>query len=331
MTIVVEFISFADHMHTRRVPRFVVVLDSHLFRHPFCLFCWPSKRRLTMALVDFHQLVALYKPRRGDAGFPSIHSHPLMSATPPPHSFPQSGGPDEVRSIFPPIPPEPRTPQRPRHTSYALPGSTPLARGSAARKNQEGNTDRTEKFTRADYDEHIREDLGSRVFVDFEVFLKNVLHVPDDWRDQWKSAIDAVKEDQNFIKHHNDYCNRCNDFNSVERAFYEPLIETANAVLAVVTDSNNKFDNISSNVPQRYHVNDPDKLRGGIFNKAHLSPDVIALHESCGRAEGEELHWANPLHVLEVKPFDNALCDGTTIPRLVVDGEHLKISFWVWT
>ena len=33
----VEFISFADHMHTQHVPRFVVALNSHSFHRLLCL------------------------------------------------------------------------------------------------------------------------------------------------------------------------------------------------------------------------------------------------------------------------------------------------------
>jgi len=50
------------------------------------------------------------------------------------------------------------------------------------------------------YDDCIHEDLTSRVFVDFEVFIKRFLHAPDDWKTLWGPAIDAVKVDSAFNK-----------------------------------------------------------------------------------------------------------------------------------
>ena len=187
------------------------------------------------------------------------------------------------------------------------------------RQKQEGDTDRVEKFNREDYDDYIREDLKSRVFVGFEVFMKYVLHVPDDWETAWGPAMEAVKADPDFEEQHKEYCKQCKKFGSQEKPFYAPLMNTANAVLDVLSRST--FDGISPNISQHYRVNDPKKLRGGVFNKFHLSPDLVLLHNECRPSEEEDLHWANPLHILEVKPYDNALCDGTTVPRLVIDGQ----------
>jgi len=271
-----------------------------------------------MALVDFYQLVALYKLRRENATFPSIHSHSLMSVTTPPRS---------LSSTPPPAQPGPKTPERPRGIpSHSVVGSTPLPLGASIRQKVEGDTDRVEKYKRADYDTYIHEDLRSRVFVDFEVFMKRVLHVPEEWRTDWGPAIKAVKENKEFKKHHKKYCGHCENRHSLESALYEPLMDLANTVLKVLSKPG--FEGISRETTHRYRVNDPKKLRGGIFNNSDLSPDLIALHNGCD--EEDSLHWANPLHILEVKPHNNALCDGKDMPRLVVDGEHAKSSFRVW-
>ena len=65
------------------------------------------------------------------------------------------------------------------------------------------------------------------------------------------------------------------------------------------------------------------------MNKKSLSPDLVLLHGNrpCPDSEVNSIHLANPLQVLEVKPYDNALCDGSTIPRLYSDGEHARWSF----
>ena len=194
------------------------------------------------------------------------------------------------------------------------------------RSRQEGDTDRIDKYDCADYEGYIREDLTSRVFVDFEVFMKSVLHVPDDWETRWERAIEEVKADPEFNEHHTTYCGVCNQAGTREDLLYPPLMNTANAVLGVLSRSG--FDGIPSGPRQYYHINDPHRLKGGVMNKNHLSPDLVLLHQSRARPEGP-LHWANPLHVLEVKPYDNALCDGKNMPRLVVDGKCAIHSFHV--
>ena len=197
-----------------------------------------------------------------------------------------------------------------------MPDITPLSRGSSMFQRQEGDTDRVDGYTRGDYDEYIREDLQSRVFVDFEVFMKYVLHVPDDWRTRWKEAIKAVKESSKFKDHLKKYSRHCNDSSASEASLYNPLKDSANAVLEVLS----QFDDISPGIPQRYCVNDPKRLRGGVIS--NLSPDLVVLHKGCERPEGRSLHWANPLHILEVKPSGGAICDGMNMPRLAVNGKR---------
>ncbi|KAF9789753.1 hypothetical protein BJ322DRAFT_1105614 [Thelephora terrestris] len=222
------------------------------------------------------------------------------------------------------------TPKSKRNPSVApyddVSSNTPSTRGSAAVMRQEGNTDRVEGYKRNDYDSYISEDLKKRVFVDFETFLQSALHVPRDWRTLWGPAIEAVKANKEFRKGKTEYCKQCNDGGSVEKPFYEPLMETANAVLDVVSAS--KFDGISG-TPQYYHVNDRGKLQGGVINNSDLSPDLVVLHKGCQATEdsqttGElrppkEIHWANALHVLEVKSHNTAICDGDHIPRLIIN------------
>ena len=277
-----------------------------------------------MALVDFYQLAVLYNLRRADPGFLSIPSHPLpMSATPPSRSPSPSVEPDEAHSPPPPsIQPDPKTPQ---HKARLDPGTTPVSLGTSALRKQDGDTGRVDGYCRGDYDNYVREDLKSRVFVDFEVFMKYVLHAPHDWDTRWKSAIEAIEADPDFKTHHGEYCKRC-ESETQEKQFYKPLMETANAALHVLSH----FPNLSPGIPKRYHVNDPMKVQGGVMNKTGLSPDLVVLHKDCTPSEGGNIHWANPLHVLEVKPFDSAICDGANMPRLVVDGKHATRCSHVW-
>ena len=277
-----------------------------------------------MALFDLHQLAVLYNLRRFDAGILLNHSlHPPMSPTT------HRSSPNKANSL--PLPASalpPKTPQQKRVSTIVL-GSTPLSRGSSIKRNQDIDTDRAEKYNREDYEDYIREDLGSRVFVDYEVFMEYVLHVPVDWNTKWRSAIDAVIADANFKDYHKEYCGLCGKGGTVEKNFYPPLVAMANAVLGVLSKS--QFDGIPSGELQYYHVNDPNRVSGGVMNKSGLSPDLVLLHKNRPRPENEEsIHWANPLHVLEVKPSGSAICDGENMPRLVVNGKSAAGFFRVW-
>jgi hypothetical protein len=184
-------------------------------------------------------------------------------------------------------------------------GSTPLSRGSPARQREEGDTGRVDKCDPEDYDDddhynhYVRGDLNCRVFVDYEVFMKHILHVPDDWETRWRPALDAVKADAKFNKHHNEYCGLCEENSALKKNFYPPLTETANAVLDIVSRSD--FNGIPSEKRQHYHINHPNHVKGGAMNRKALP--------------------TNPLHVLKVGPYNNALCDGRNMPRLAVNGK----------
>ena len=157
-----------------------------------------------------------------------------------------------------------------------------------------------------------------RVLVDFEVFMKHVLHVPGDWRTQWGPAIEMTRADPRFQKHHKEYCRRCDSSVLLEQTFSKPLMETVNAILDILSRSD--FDGIPSRAPRYYRVDDPKELQGGVTSRASLSPDLVALHKICDPTEKETLHWADPLYVVNVKPFDSATHDRTNMLRSVVGG-----------
>ncbi|KAF9789727.1 hypothetical protein BJ322DRAFT_1178609 [Thelephora terrestris] len=198
--------------------------------------------------------------------------------------------------------------------------NTPSNCGTSARERQKGDTDRVEGYKCDDYDDYIHEDLKSRVFVDFEIFLQSALHVPRDWKTLWGPAIEAVKANEEFSKSYGEYCEQCQAPGFTEKPFYKPLMDTAHAVLDVVSAS--EFDGISG-TPQYYQVSDR------IINRADISPDLVVLHKNFqatkdSQTSGElqppkEFHWANALHVLEVKSHHTAICDGDHIPRLIID------------
>jgi len=205
-----------------------------------------------MALFDFYQLGVLYKLRRADACFLSVHSHPLMPATTPPRSRSPSVEPDQVH-LSPPLPTQPvlKTPEHKHGPARPAPDITPLSLGSSIRQRQEGDTDRVERYKREDYDDYIREDyddyiredLQSRVFVDFEVFMKHVLRVPNDWRTQWGWAIEAVKTDAVFNNHLGEYCRHCDNSSH----WGQGVLETSGNILDTLQALDHFPPNVSTN------------------------------------------------------------------------------------
>jgi len=122
-----------------------------------------------MALVDFYQLAVLFNLRRRDAQFLSEHSYPPMPASAPPNSNKIHSSLFHHNFVVPATPPRRRDPATVLGLTLGL---TPVSRGAAIRRGQEGDADRVDKYDRVDYEDYIREDLGCRVFVDYEVFMK---------------------------------------------------------------------------------------------------------------------------------------------------------------
>ena len=272
-----------------------------------------------MALLDLHRLVYIYNLHRRDAQFQPEHSDPLMPTPDPPHQPPTDPTTHDPLSSQDLNCDTPKTPK----TTYTavIPSATPTARGTSTRHKQEGDADRFDKYDREEYEEYIKEDLSHRVFVDFEVFLKKALHVPENWRDKWGPTIQAVKANKEFDDLHKAYCKMCDKIGEHEVAFYEPLAQMVNAILDVATSS--RFEGKDPEKRQYYHVNNPGHLRGGVMNKVGLSPDLVLLDgDRRPPSSTAPLHWANALHVLEVKPHDNAISDGMTLPRLILNGER---------
>ena len=358
-----------------------------------------------MALVDLYQLVLFYKLARGDVG---TLSNPSRSPLPMGRS--KSGHPPAApidnRQTYSSLPVTVRgTPGTPtRIRTLAKSCQTPTSRGTSIRQKQEFDMDRNGKYNSDDYKQFILHDLEHhRVFVDMEDFMKHVLHVPDDWKTEWGPTITKVKENEKFIFERDRYSIQCDTINSKEDLFYGPLVDMVNAIL----DITSTVESLKPMTPQRYIVNDPNKLACGVLEKGGLSPDIIAIRKVSSEEEGVEeggeegkengeggrgeggrlavveeqdeneepddnegqgvderlesgksggrkhdetneekgrgqeatseggekpriekndLTWAHPLQVLEVKPFDSTLIDGSWVPRLKRNGTLAKIS-----
>ena len=248
-----------------------------------------------MALIDFGQLAILYKLARS-------HEE-LLSDNSPPSPMPQP----YTRCVTPP------------------------AYGSSLIHKLDPEPAQPQKRTSSKYEEYIAQDFNRhRVFVDMEVFMKHVLHVPDDWEELWGPTIKTIKDDLSFKHSLSKYLLCCDSPSVTEVNFYEPLVDTANAIFSV-TESSNSDEAVKPRTRLRYLRNDPKRVLGGMMHD--LSPDIVAVHadffdrlpqkdRDAKRLGKSRLTWAQPLQVLEVKPWNSALVDGSYMPRLMVDGEQ---------
>ena len=156
----------------------------------------------------------------------------------------------------------------------------------------------------SNYDDYVLQDLNSRVFIDFDVFIKTTLRVPDDWRTRWGPAIDAVKADAKFNEYHEKYCGLCEEGGTLEEDFNTYFMETANAVIEVLSQSD--FEDIPLRERQRFRDGHSINLLPGMCLVFPKSPE-----------ESE-----NPLHTVHVSPHGNVLCDGRNMPRMLTNGKR---------
>lgn len=284
--------------------------------------------------MDFYQLAVLYKLACGDVGDLSNRSHPpLMPMVTRSQSRSTAIEPDETSSSpTPSTSPEPTTP---KHRSNAvLPVlsstlSTPLPQGSSIMKNLAPDTDQPQKGDSAKYEAYIKQDFRHhRVFVGMDVFMECVLNVPGNWKGEWAGTIRKVKNDRTFRAAYEGYCDKLNSQSFEEAELYEPLVSIANAIFNVAKSSSEESAIPATDL--RYLVNDPKRVVDGVMTD--LSPDIVAVDKGFLRHMHPEerrtrkvsktsLTWAQPLRVLEVKPWNGALVDGTFMPRLLVNGE----------
>ena len=197
-----------------------------------------------------------------------------------------------LSSPSPSIPQVPST-SRSRRGPPTAACSSPLSGGPSVQHEEVGDANQFNVYNHEDYEGCIRLDLDSRVFVDFEVFLKNVFHVPYDWRTKWGPAIDAVKTDGEFSEHHAKYRELCEGRDMPEVDSFPLLMKMVNATLDVLYRS--VFEGISAEKHKYYN-------------------------RSCPQGEEQSPHEVNPLYI--VNPHDDALCGGKNMPRLVVDGKY---------
>ena len=286
-----------------------------------------------MVLIDFYQIALSFNLSCRDGGPLCNRSNPPPMPPTTPSSF--RPPPDKSTQPAPSIPYSvqfpPKTPQPKRNVARSVPNLTPLSKGASILQKLTPDADEAQKYDSAKYEQYITQDFEAhRVFVDLEVFMKNVLHVPENWRELWGPTIEIVKRNKAFSAAYLDYCHQC-DTEGPEERFYGPLVDMTNAILGCCNSSSE--DCVRPRTCHNYFRNDPKRVLLGVMND--LSPDIVAVHHGFlprlnqeerekGQIKQSNLSWAHPLQVLEVKPSGGALVDGSFMPRLMVNGKPVK-------
>lgn len=190
-------------------------------------------------------------------------------------------------------------------------------------------TPQPQKCGIAKYERYIAQDFArNRVFVDIDVFMTHVLHVPADWEVSWARTIRRIKRDPAFHTAHWSFTRECGTQGVPEWRLYKPLVDMTNIIVGLSSD----VLPAKSGTRVHYLRNDPHGILHGLMND--LKPDIVAVHDDFfPRLRSEEreqsritktkLTWAQPLQLLEVKPFDCALVDGSCMPRLKMNGKPI--------
>ena len=191
----------------------------------------------------------------------------------------------------------------------------------------ESDTEETTKPTISKYGRYMIQDFDShRVFVDIEVFMKHVLRVPVNWKQEWADVIHEIRADCVFTDARCKYNAQCEKSGFKEEDFYKPLVSMVNAIFKGLSTSKK----VKMGTGLCCLRNDPRKIIGRVMSE--LVPNVVTVHKDFleeisgkekkeGRLTDTNLTWAHPIQMIEVKPGGNLLVDGSQMRRLVVNGE----------
>lgn len=172
------------------------------------------------------------------------------------------------------------------------------------------------------YHRYIAQDLEHyRVFVDIEVFMKHVLHIPDNWRQLWGHTIKRIKLDTAFSTAQWEYTHRV-----PKATLYESLVDMGNAIIRI---SRIPPDNLarSPRIGQRPLRNGRSGVLGGAMNVAtphtdDSSPHIDLEERDKRRLDESNLRWAQPLLALQIEPSGDALANGSRMLRFTVNGKR---------
>ncbi|PBK65634.1 hypothetical protein ARMSODRAFT_961000, partial [Armillaria solidipes] len=153
--------------------------------------------------------------------------------------------------------------------------NTPCAHGSASHLAVELQTQDGQNHKFDEAHAYLKDDLRHRIFIEFETFLVNILHLPTNWRISLKSDIAAVQKDKDFRKLFGVYLRLCDVVGTgleKERELYRPHADLCNHVIDVLQGRP------TSMVPEgdliRFDRIDPYVVRG---STEMVKPDIVGM------------------------------------------------------
>ena len=225
-----------------------------------------------------------------------------------------------------------KIPERGRTTTHPDADVTPLFVETSAAQRMQPHMDQPQEYGITEYEGNTPQDFAhNQVFVDIDVFMAHVLHVPEDWEVSWDSVIRKIKCDSAFLAAHRDFTRRSGTQGAEEWRPHKSLVDMTN----VVVEFSDMLPDAPAKPRTRAHHLGNDKQGAPRRLTNDPKTDVIAVHSSFLpylRLEEREQNrlaepnpaWAQPLQLLEVKSLDCALVDGSCMPRLRTNGKPIR-------
>ncbi|KAK0498099.1 hypothetical protein EDD18DRAFT_77615 [Armillaria luteobubalina] len=165
--------------------------------------------------------------------------------------------------------------------------STPYAHGSASHSVVELQTQDGQNHKIDEDDAYLKDDLRHRIFVEFDTFLVNILHLPDDWRNSLESDITAVQNDEEYRTFFQAYLQLCDKVGTgieKERELYRPHADLCNHVIDV--SHRQPTSKVGEEDLIQFFPIDPFVVRGSV-----VKPDMVGIRRILlSTPEGIEAH-----------------------------------------
>ncbi|KAF9459057.1 hypothetical protein BDZ94DRAFT_1312771 [Collybia nuda] len=232
-----------------------------------------------------------------------------------------------------PVTPVTPAPSRPAISAAALNG-TPQNLGSGSRSLYGVYDDPKKAVVRKQYDAYLHEDLlNHRVYISFESALQNILHVPNDWKEdehEYRKIINQVAKNDGFQKKREAYLNLCNGNEAGEEALYEPQTQLYNEAISLINSFSASPYHKKDESLLHFRVNHPIRIAEGIFTaKKGLVPDLTGTLKQLN--QDEYIIWPMIVHVEEMKDSDATLDKGDNVPRAAGQGRFLLCEGDPWS
>ncbi|KAK0204450.1 hypothetical protein DFS33DRAFT_656915 [Desarmillaria ectypa] len=182
------------------------------------------------------------------------------------------------------------------------------------------------KYERKDYDNFVKEDLATRVFIPSDDFLHVILHLPRDWRQDLtiSALIQKVKADKQWKELWKAYKIQCS--NPDETKLYHPHNSLCNRALDLIKNECPSEPEIG------FYRQHPKRVKG---TNAELCPDTITLLLSLFNSSQNNIAdietggpknsigWPQLLQWLDFKLSKTTLDNGQYATRVLTAGKFL--------